>query len=119
MLSALVLPSIAPPMGFDPRGPQAEALLAELGATGARVTFLALGAPKQENWIHRNRDKLRVNLCMGLGGALDVFAGTVKRAPEFFIKCNLEWFYRFCKQPSRLNRFAALPRFMLTVKKER
>lgn len=95
------------------------AILEEINSSGASLLFVCLGAPKQENWIHRNRDKLRVNLCMGLGGALDVFAGTVKRAPEFFIKCNLEWFYRFCKQPSRLNRFAALPRFMLTVKKER
>ena len=57
-----------------------------------------------------------VNLCMGVGGALDVFAGVVKRAPDIFIKLTLEWFYRFCKNPSRLGRFAALPKFILTVK---
>ena len=99
--------------------PEEEAeIVEEINASGASLLFVCLGAPKQEKWIHRNRERLRVNLCMGVGGALDVFAGNVKRAPEFFIKCNLEWFYRFCKQPSRLGRFAALPKFMLTVHRE-
>ncbi len=93
------------------------AIIEEINNSGAKLLFVCLGAPKQEQWIHRNKDKLLVNLCMGVGGALDVFAGKVKRAPEFFIKCNAEWLYRFCKQPSRLGRFAALPKFILEVKK--
>ena len=56
---------------------------------------------------------------MGVGGALDVFAGVAKRAPELFIKCNLEWLYRFCKNPSRLGRFATLPKFVMTVRKDK
>lgn len=101
---------------FKPQ--ESDAIVEKINASGAELLFVCLGAPKQEQWIYQNRDKLRVNLCMGLGGALDVFAGAAKRAPDFFIKCNLEWLYRFCKQPSRLGRFAALPRFILTVKKE-
>ena len=95
-----------------------DAIIEQINASGAKLLLVCLGAPKQELWIHRNRNKLAVNLCMGVGGALDVFAGEVKRAPDMFIKLNLEWFYRFCKQPSRLGRFAALPKFILTVKKE-
>jgi len=53
-----VVARIAPPMGFDPSGPQAAALLEELGATGARITFLALGAPKQEMLAARGRELL-------------------------------------------------------------
>lgn len=94
-------------------------IVEEINQSGAKLLFVCLGAPKQEKWIHKYKDSLAVNLCMGVGGALDVFAGNVKRAPDIFIKCNLEWLYRFCKQPSRLGRFMALPKFMLTVKKSR
>ncbi len=94
-------------------------IIEQINNSGASLLLVCLGAPKQEKWIHKNKDKLRVNLCMGVGGALDVFAGTVKRAPDIFIKCNLEWFYRLCKQPSRIGRFAALPKFMITVKKNK
>lgn len=93
------------------------AIVEEINASGAKLLLVCLGAPKQEKWIARNRDALQVNLCMGVGGTLDVFAGTAKRAPEIFIKCNLEWFYRMCKQPSRWRRFAALPKFIWMVKK--
>lgn len=95
-----------------------DGIVSQINDSGAKLLLVCLGAPKQELWIHRNRNKLKVNLCMGVGGALDVFAGEVKRAPDIFIKMNLEWFYRFCKQPSRLGRFAALPKFILKVKKE-
>lgn len=93
-------------------------IVEQINSSGASLLLVCLGAPKQEKWIHAHRDTLKVNLCMGVGGALDVFAGEVKRAPDIFIKLNLEWFYRFCKQPSRLGRFAALPKFILKVKKE-
>ena len=52
---------------------------------------------------------------MGLGGSLDVFAGTVKRAPKFFQKFGIEWLYRLIKQPSRFIRMLALPKFGFTV----
>ena len=92
-----------------------EKIVDEINSSGARLLLVCLGAPKQEKWIARNRGRLNVGLCMGVGGTLDVFAGTAKRAPEIFIRLNLEWFYRFLKQPTRIGRFAALPRFMIKV----
>lgn len=83
------------------------------------IVFVCLGAPKQEKWIHDNKDKLQGKVLMGLGGSLDVFAGAVKRAPDIFIKLNLEWFYRLIKQPSRFIRMLALPRFLIKVIAER
>ena len=59
-----------------------------------------------------NREKLSASLALGLGGSLDVYAGTVKRAPKLFIKLNLEWFYRLIKQPSRIGRMMKLPKFL-------
>ena len=56
---------------------------------------------------------------MGVGGTLDVFAGVMNRAPEIFIKLNLEWAYRILKNPSRIGRFKALPLFAAEVLKER
>ncbi|MCL2837484.1 MAG: WecB/TagA/CpsF family glycosyltransferase [Oscillospiraceae bacterium] len=90
-------------------------IIEQINQSNADILFACLGAPKQEKWIYENRDKLNVKLALGLGGALDVFAGNVKRAPKIFIKLNLEWFYRLLKQPSRIGRFMALPKFMITV----
>ncbi len=89
----------------------------EINASGAQVLFVCLGAPKQEYWMYENADKLDTRLMLGLGGSLDVFAGQIKRAPDFWIKLGLEWFYRLMKQPSRIGRMMALPKFMLEVKK--
>ncbi len=96
---------------------ESDGIVEEINNSGAKLLLVCLGAPKQEKWIAANRDKLKVNLCMGVGGAIDVFAGNVKRAPDIFIKLNLEWLYRFCKQPSRFKRFGALPKFMIIVRK--
>ena len=56
--------------------------------------LVCLGAPKQELWMAKMSGKLLVGLMVGLGGSLDVFAGTVKRAPEAWQKLDLEWLYR-------------------------
>ena len=88
------------------------AIIEEINNSGAKILFVCLGAPKQEKWIYDNRDALKVNFAAGLGGTLDVFAGTVKRAPEFFIKANLEWFYRLICMPSRIGRMMKLPKFL-------
>lgn len=77
--------------------------------------MVCLGFPKQENWIYKNRGKLNARLAIGAGGCLDVFAGTVQRAPEFYCKHGLEWLYRLIKQPSRFVRMLALPKFGLKV----
>ncbi|MBQ9598792.1 MAG: WecB/TagA/CpsF family glycosyltransferase, partial [Clostridia bacterium] len=80
-------------------------IVEEINASGADMLFVCLGAPKQEQWIDRNRDALTsVRVAMGIGGSLDVFAGTVQRAPEIFCKTGMEWFYRICKEPWRAKR---------------
>jgi N-acetylglucosaminyldiphosphoundecaprenol N-acetyl-beta-D-mannosaminyltransferase len=82
--------------------------------------FLAVcfGAPKQEIWMKRNREELSGILMAGLGGSLDVLAGTVMRAPKWIQKIGFEWLYRALRQPSRIKRLLMIPKFMRTVKKE-
>lgn len=89
-----------------------DTVIEEINSAHPDILFVCLGAPKQEKWIYANRGKLCASLAMGLGGSLDVYAGTVKRAPDIFIKLNLEWFYRLIKQPSRLGRMMKLPKFL-------
>jgi N-acetylglucosaminyldiphosphoundecaprenol N-acetyl-beta-D-mannosaminyltransferase len=84
-------------------------------AAQADVVFVCLGAPKQEKWIARNGDATGARLLLGLGGSLDVFAGEVKRAPKALQRLGLEWFYRLCKQPSRIGRMAKLPLFLVSA----
>ncbi len=100
--------------------PEDEAEIVEkINSSGAKLLLVCLGAPKQEKWIAKHKNELSVNLCMGVGGTLDVFAGTAKRAPKLFIKLNLEWAYRILKNPSRIGRFAALPKFVIEVLKNK
>ena len=91
-------------------------IVAEINASGADLLFVCLGAPKQEQWLARNAKDLKsVRVAMGIGGSRDVFAGTVLRAPEFYCKHGLEWFYRLKKEPWRAKRMLALPKFAITV----
>ncbi|WP_161898932.1 WecB/TagA/CpsF family glycosyltransferase [Candidatus Enterococcus leclercqii] len=66
--------------------------------------FVALGSPKQELFLEEQVDALNAKVYLDVGGTFDVLSGTVKRAPQFFIKLNLEWLYRSLKyrRPERL-----------------
>jgi len=90
-------------------------IVEEINRSGADFLCVALGSPKQEKFMGRYRGELLVKAAIGVGGSLDVWAGTVKRAPKFFRDHGLEWFYRFVKQPARYKRIAALPKFMIKV----
>ena len=79
------------------------------------LLLVCLGAPKQELWMQRNAPRLNVGLMAGLGGSLDVFAGTAKRAPKFFQRLRLEWFYRLIKEPWRFKRMMKLPKFLFAA----
>lgn len=91
------------------------AVIQAINEADAEFVLVCLGAPKQEIWIDKNKDKTKAKLFIGAGGSVDVIAGNTKRAPEIFIKLNLEWFYRLLKQPSRIGRMMQLPVFMLKV----
>ena len=90
-------------------------IINEINQLKPDILFVCLGMGKQEKWIYKHRDKLKVKVCMGIGGSLDVFAGKAQRAPDFYCKYGLEWFYRLIKEPWRYKRMLALPKFALTV----
>lgn len=86
-----------------------EAALLKVSAARPDLLFVCLGAPKQEKWMARWGKHTGARLAIGLGGALDVFAGKVERAPESWQKLGLEWAYRLKKEPQRVGRMAKLP----------
>ena len=94
---------------FKEDGPVVE----KINAVKPDFLMVCLGAPKQELWMAQNAPKLDVGLMAGLGGSLDVFAGTVMRAPKAWQKMNAEWLYRCIKEPWRFKRIARLPLFII------
>lgn len=91
------------------------AVVEKINEAHADALFVCLGAPKQERFMVNHRQELQVRLMAGLGGSLDSFAGTVKRAPRWMIKLSLEWFYRLLKEPWRFKRMLRLPKFLWAV----
>lgn len=91
------------------------AIITAIRETRPDILLCALGIPKQEKWLSRNLSQLQVPVSIGVGGTFDVMAGTVKRAPLWMQKSGLEWSYRLIRQPSRLLRMLALPKFVLRV----
>jgi N-acetylglucosaminyldiphosphoundecaprenol N-acetyl-beta-D-mannosaminyltransferase len=81
-----------------------DSIVAAIEKADPDILLVALGGPKQELWIHRNRHRLKVPVCMGIGGGLDFLAGAVSRAPGWMQTSGLEWVYRIWVEPRRLAR---------------
>ncbi len=79
------------------------------------LLLAALGVPKQEKWLKKHQSELEVPVSIGVGGTLDVMAGTVRRAPLWMQKAKLEWLFRALLQPKRAGRLLALPKFVFRV----
>ncbi|HUY74005.1 MAG TPA: WecB/TagA/CpsF family glycosyltransferase [Candidatus Dormibacteraeota bacterium] len=82
---------------------------------GTQVLLVAYGAPKQEMWIDRTKERLDVAVAMGVGGAFDYLTGRVPRAPAWMRGAGLEWLHRLVHQPWRIRRMAVLPVYAIKV----
>lgn len=90
-------------------------LVDKINAAKPDLMLVCLGCPKQELWMQAHAAELDVGVMIGAGGSLDVFSGTVERAPLFWRKLGLEWFHRLLKDPKRIKRLSALPKFIFAV----
>jgi N-acetylglucosaminyldiphosphoundecaprenol N-acetyl-beta-D-mannosaminyltransferase len=90
---------IARPFERDPE------IVEEIRAAAPAIVLVGLGAPKQERWIARHaRDLPTVRIAIGIGGAFDMWAGRLRRAPRFLHRIGLEWVWRLALEPARLPR---------------
>lgn len=96
-----------------------EELIRKINDSGAQILFVAMGSPKQENWISEHKDQLNVNIFQGVGGSFDVLGQYVKRAPLWMQNMGVEWMYRLIKNPSRIFRQMNLIRFYRLIGKEK
>jgi len=79
-----------------------EATADRVRASGADLVLVALGAPKQEIWIHRHRERLGGTVAIGVGASLAFLAGRVSRCPRWMARAGLEWLFRLACEPRRL-----------------
>lgn len=98
----IVVGTASPPLGLADGTPEAEQLLAQINASGATVLVVGLGAPKQEKFIARYRDRLPgVRLFLPLGGTIDYEAGEVVRPPGWVTNVGMEWAWRVVREPRK------------------
>ena len=99
----IVVGAHSPSYGFEKNEQECEELVRIVNESGANVLLVGVGAPKQEKWIMKYRDRMPgVDVFMALGATIDFEAGTLKRAPKVWQKCGMEWLYRVIKEPKRL-----------------
>ena len=79
-------------------------MLEAVNQSGADILLVSLTAPKQDIWIAQHKQLLQVPLSIGIGGAFEVMAGLVPRAPKWMHAAGLEWFYRLIQEPKRMYR---------------
>jgi N-acetylglucosaminyldiphosphoundecaprenol N-acetyl-beta-D-mannosaminyltransferase len=100
----------------SPKIEEAEAIAARIRAAQPDILLVAYGAPQQDKWIARHKDRLGAPVSMGVGGAFDFVAGEAQRAPVWLQHIGLEWLHRLWRQPSRAHRiYAAVVQFPLAV----
>jgi N-acetylglucosaminyldiphosphoundecaprenol N-acetyl-beta-D-mannosaminyltransferase len=92
----------APGANFDPYSSEADFAIDSIRASGAKLCFVALGAPRQELFAARCLDELDGTGLLCIGAALDFIAGTQTRAPALTQKVGLEWAWRMWREPRRL-----------------
>jgi N-acetylglucosaminyldiphosphoundecaprenol N-acetyl-beta-D-mannosaminyltransferase len=111
-LPGLRVDAVGSDVAFGPDGRAAspgreEELIERIETLAPSVVLVGLGAPKQERWIADHAELLpSVRVLMGVGGAFDMWGGTLRRAPEWLRAFGLEWLWRLALEPARLPRIA-------------
>lgn len=101
--------------GYIKDAEEKENLLNDIATKKPDVVFVAMGSPRQENLMGEMQRRHPNAIYQGLGGSLDVYTGTVKRAPKWWIDHNLEFAYRLLKEPRRLKRDLSVGKMAMWV----
>ncbi len=104
---------------FKTTGEENERLIADINAAKPKALLVAIGSPRQEEWIAANMGRLEVNVAVAEGGSFSFISGATRRAPGWMRRSGLEWLFRLLRQPGRIRRQVALPVFVWLVFRER
>ena len=100
---------------FKENSPEEANIIKEIELFSPDILLVGLGFGRQETWLIRNKNRLNANVLIGVGGSFDVLSGNLRRAPRFFQKIGMEWFYRLLSQPKRIFRQASLVSFVFAI----
>ena len=98
-----------------------EAIIHAINQACPDLLWIGMTAPKQEKWAFEHWDELDIHChCGTIGAVFDFFAGTIKRAPQWWQRHSLEWLYRLMKEPKRMWRRYVLGNilFLCNITKE-
>jgi N-acetylglucosaminyldiphosphoundecaprenol N-acetyl-beta-D-mannosaminyltransferase len=94
--------AVEPPMGLRVGSDEDRAAVARLSEAAPRVVFVALGSPKQEEWMALHSPTMPASVLVGVGQAVDVLAGALAAAPGWMTRIGVEWAFRLVQEPGRL-----------------
>ena len=99
----IVIGAHSPSFGFEKKPVEIDEIVDIVNRSGANVVLVGVGAPKQEKFIMRYKDRMpNVKLWMALGATIDFEAGNIKRAPRWIRVCAMEWLFRIYCEPKRM-----------------
>jgi hypothetical protein len=78
-----------------------DAAATAIAASGAALTFVGLGCPRQEVWTFEQRERLQMPI-VAVGAAFSFLAGLLPDAPQAMQNAGLEWLHRLVHEPRRL-----------------
>ena len=110
----------APPFKQSFSEEDSQAMITEVNRFKPDVLFVGMTAPKQEKWVHQNKEVLDCRIICSIGAVFDFYAGTSRRPSTFWINSGLEFLPRFIHEPRRLWRrnLISTPSFILEVLKQ-
>lgn len=90
-----------------------EELVKDLKEKKPYAVFVAMGCPRQEEFIRKYFGEINCSIIMGVGGSFDIVAEKLERAPQWMINIGCEWVYRVAKEPVRIKKLGSIPKFIV------
>lgn len=97
-----IVGTYSPSYGFEKREEEINKIIKVINDAEPDILAVGLGAPKQEKFIYKYKDRFNVPISLAIGASIDFEAGNIARAPKWMQNSGLEWFYRFLKEPKRM-----------------
>jgi N-acetylglucosaminyldiphosphoundecaprenol N-acetyl-beta-D-mannosaminyltransferase len=99
----MVVDSYCPPFGFELDEAENDRIIARINQSDATILAVGVGAPKQEKWIHKYKDRMPgIKTFLAIGATINFEAGHVARSPQWMSDTGLEWMHRLASEPQRM-----------------
>ncbi|MBG1259318.1 WecB/TagA/CpsF family glycosyltransferase [Nostoc sp. BAE] len=92
-------------------------VIEKINSLQPHLLLLGMGNPLQEYWLYKNKQRLKVPVCVGVGGLFDHWGGNLKRAPLWVRRLGIEWLQILLQQPAKKWRRYLIgnPKFIIRI----